>query len=192
MLPRDTKLSKTKMFLIRLEKQMYATIRPLVLLLSTMISLGASNALAKDAASNNDDLQNAVLSANDQFYTALNAIFVGNMEPMDSVWSHADDITYLSPTGEQLTGWEAVRKSWQIQADNELGGKVESRDVQIVLLNPTLALVTNREVGENPNTPQGPMNVNIRSSKIYRLESGKWKLVFDHVDLLPLLSDKAI
>lgn len=192
MLPRDTKLSRTKMFLIRLEKQMYATIRPLVLLLSTMISLGVSNVLAKDAASNNDDLRNAVNAANDQFYAALNSMFVGNMEPMDSVWSHADDITYLSPTGERLAGWEAVRKSWQINADRKLGGKVESRDVQIVLLSPTLALVTNREVGENPNTPQGPMNVNIRSSKIYRLESGKWKLVFDHVDLLPLLSDKAI
>jgi ketosteroid isomerase-like protein len=165
--------------------------RTMAPLLGTVISLATCTALAEDAATNSRDAREAVLTANEHFYAALNAMFVGNLTPMESVWSHADDVTYLSPTGEQLTGWEAVRKSWQIQADIKLGGKVESRDVQIVMLSPTLALVTNREVGENPNTPRGPMSVDIRSSKIFRLEAGEWKLFFDHVDVLPLLTAQA-
>ena len=166
-------------------------IRTMVLLLGAIVSLGACRALAEDAAPKTNDASNGVLAANEQFYIALNAMFVGNLIPMESVWSHADDITYLSPTGQQFVGWDAVRNAWQIQANFKLGGKVESREVQFVMLSPTIALVTNREVGENPNTPHGPMNVNIRSSKIFRLEAGEWKLFFDHVDLLPALVAKA-
>ena len=172
-------------------KPMSFAMRNMVLLLGAIVSLGACRAVAEDAAPNTNDASNGVLAANEQFYTALNAMFVGNLTPMESVWSHADDITYLSPTGDQLTGWDAVRKSWQTQADIKLGGNVESRDVQYVMLSPNIALVTNREVGENPNTPNGPMNVNIRSSKIFRLEAGEWKLFFDHVDLLPSLVAEA-
>ena len=34
-----------------------------------------------------------------QFYVALNVLFTGEMKPMNDVWSHADDVTYMGPAG---------------------------------------------------------------------------------------------
>src|SRR5690349_9544093 len=63
------------------------------------------------------------------FYAALNDLLAGDVEPMLALWSHADDVTYMSPFGELLVGWEAVRASWQGQADQRLGGHVEPEDL---------------------------------------------------------------
>lgn len=45
------------------------------------------------------------------FYEALNAMLGGNVSPMLALWSHADDVTYMSPFGELLVGWEPIRDS---------------------------------------------------------------------------------
>jgi hypothetical protein len=44
----------------------------------------------------------AVAKANEHFYAALNAMFEGNLAPMEAVWSHAGDVTYLPPDGALL------------------------------------------------------------------------------------------
>lgn len=157
-------------------------------LLSTMILLAAGLALAQDGPEY-DVARRAVLAANEQFYVALNAMFTGDLAPMEAVWSHADEVTYLPPAPERLHGWEAVHNSWQLQADMKLGGKVEPQDVRVVMLSPAIALVVTTEVGENTNTPDGPQKVNIRSTKIFRLEAGAWKLFSDHADPLPDLAN---
>ena len=43
------------------------------------------------------------------FYVALNDVLGGDVAPVLAVWSHADDVTYMSPFGELLVGWEPVR-----------------------------------------------------------------------------------
>ncbi len=136
-----------------------------------------------------NDAEQAVRTANADFYTALNAMFIGDAEPMQGVWSHADDVAYLPPTHERLTGWNEVQGCIQQVTDMHLGGQIEALDVTVTMLSPSLALVVTNEVGENPNTPSGPMQVNIRSSKLYRLEDRNWKLFYDHADLLaPLVA----
>src|SRR5271170_7407645 len=91
-----------------------------------------------------------VLAANARFYMALNKIFVGDLTPMKSVWSHADDVTYMGPTGEFERGWATVLKDWEGQAAMKLGGKVEPGEIH-VLAGRDLAVVSDYEMGENTN-----------------------------------------
>src|SRR3954471_9143315 len=66
------------------------------------------------------------------FYTALNAMLGGDAEPMLAGWSHADDVTYMSPFGELLSGWPSVQASWVGQAEAHLGGEVRGEELQHV------------------------------------------------------------
>jgi len=117
------------------------------------------------------------------FYTALNAMFTGDMAAMDALWSHASDVTYLPPDGRLLVGWANVRASWQEQANRKLGGRVEPADVHIVVTG-DVAAVCNLEKGTN-QVNGVEQTVAIRSSKVFRRENGVWKLFSDHADPLP-------
>ena len=124
------------------------------------------------------DLQEAT----DRFYEALNAMLGGDVSPMLDLWSHADDVTYMSPFGELLTGWEPVRASWQSQADQRLGGEVHPEDTHH-FQSDTLGFVVGFERGhveiEGERTP-----VDIRATSMYRVEDGGWAMVGHHTDPL--------
>ena len=56
----------------------------------------------------------AVRAASNQFYAALNKLFTGDMAPMDAIWSHRKDVTYMEgcgrlgpavPTAQNKSGW---------------------------------------------------------------------------------------
>lgn len=128
----------------------------------------------------------AVRQANDQFYAALNKIFVGDMAPMAEVWSHAADVTYLPPDKKFLVGWDAVKADWKVQADAKYGGQVQPADVHIVV-GESLAVVQNWERGTN--TPDGGevQKVSIRATNVYRLEDGTWKMISHMADPLPFV-----
>lgn len=131
----------------------------------------------------------AVKKANADFYAALNAMFTGDLKPMEAVWSHADDVSYLPPDKAFLLGWEKVKADWAAQAKLKLGGKVEPSDVHI-FLGQGVAVVQNVEEGENVNVGKQPKKVAIRATNVYRLEGGKWKMISHHADPLPFLEKK--
>ena len=70
-------------------------------------SRGPQSAAASDAQ------EKAVIAAQERFYTALNALFGGDAGPMEDVWSHADDVTYMGPGGGMQVGWPAVSANWK-------------------------------------------------------------------------------
>ena len=116
------------------------------------------------------------------FYTALNAMLGGDVEPMLALWSHEDDVTYMSPFGELLTGWEPIRASWQAQADARLGGAVRAEEVHVIE-GDVLGCVVGFERGEV--TVEGrPTPVDIRATSVYRREDGGWRMVGHHTDPL--------
>lgn len=129
--------------------------------------------------------EGAVREANDQFYAALNAMFTGETAPMESVWSHADDVTYMGPDGKFLVGWSDVSANWTKQAGLKLGGEIREESVQMKV-GTDLATVECREVGENlvdgKTTP-----VSLRATNVYRKENGKWRMIGHHTDKLPFL-----
>lgn len=135
---------------------------------------------------NNQKNEEGVKAAAAQFYSALNAMFTGDLEPMKAVWSHADDVTYMGPGGGFRIGWEAVQADWAQQAALKLGGKVTPEDMRITV-GKDLAVVHNYEKGENFDAGGNPLTVSIRATKVFRKENGEWKLISAHTDLLPFL-----
>ena len=129
--------------------------------------------------------QLAVEQASAQFYTALNAMFEGETEPMKEVWSHAEDVTYMGPAGEILIGWDRVFAIWETQAAKMLGGKVKPEQTNVTL-GKDLAIVNCYEVGEN-FVDGSPQRVSIRATNVFRKENGQWKMIGHHTDLLPFL-----
>jgi ketosteroid isomerase-like protein len=121
-------------------------------------------------------------AASAEFYAALNAMLGGDVEPMLALWSHADDITYMSPFGELLTGWEPVRASWQAQADAHLGGSVRAEEVRLVE-GAGLGFAVGFERGE-VHVEGRATAVDIRATSLYRHEDGGWRMIGHHTDPL--------
>src|SRR5213595_1626784 len=97
-------------------------------LIVTVAGLMAANT-ALEAEKDEQGVRQAVA----QFYTALNAMFTGDVGPMKEVWSHAADVTYMGPGGGFQVGWDQVLKNWQEQAAMKLGGKVEPTEMRITV-----------------------------------------------------------
>ena len=135
------------------------------------------------------DAQEDVRAAVAGFYAALNEMFVGNLAPMDAVWSHAADVTYMGPGGDYRVGWEHVRASWEEQASMKLGGKVEPDEVRIQV-GPELAVIHNLERGVNVGAQGRTERVAIRATSIFRKERGSWKMIGHHTDPLRFIEDR--
>jgi hypothetical protein len=56
------------------------------------LHLGNSSVAAEDG-------RKALIKAVANFYTALNQMLTGELDQMNEVWSHADDVTYMGPGG---------------------------------------------------------------------------------------------
>lgn len=120
--------------------------------------------------------------ASQAFYEALNTMLAGDAGPMLEVWSHADDVTYMSPFGELLVGWEPVRESWEGQAAAHLGGRVAAEELRHVSSS-DLGFAVGFERGSveiaGVTTP-----VDIRATSLYRREGGRWAMIGHHTDPL--------
>ena len=116
------------------------------------------------------------------FYVALNDVLGGNAAPMLAVWSHADDVTYMSPFGELLVGWEPVRASWEAQADQRLGGQVEPDELRH-FVSDTLGFVVGIERG-SVDVGGVATVVDIRATSMYRVEDDRWVMIGHHTDPL--------
>ena len=134
--------------------------------------------------------ENDLINANGQFYTALNAMFIGDLEPMNSIWAHNSKITNMGPFGSCLTGWEAVGAEFRKEAGMKLGGKVVCKDLQ-VYTGHDMGYTVCVEVGENMSADGKPVAVSHRATNIFELQNGTWKLIHHHTDLSPQL-EKAI
>jgi len=122
----------------------------------------------------------------EQFYSALNVMFTGELQPMKEVWSHGDDVTYMGPGGGFRLGWQEVLADWETQAAMKLGGKVEPKDMRITV-GRDLAIVSNYEIGHNVTADGKDQEVTIRATNLFRNENGEWKMIGHHTDLLPFL-----
>ncbi|HEY1784228.1 MAG TPA: nuclear transport factor 2 family protein [Pirellulales bacterium] len=135
-----------------------------------------------------DDQTQAVERATQQFYASLNALFTGDAAPMQDIWSHADDVTYMGPVGGFQVGWQQVSNRWEEQAALHLGGQIEPTEIRIVV-GDALASVQCLEVGNNLDADGELERVSIRATSLFRKENGQWKMIAHHTDLLPQLEE---
>lgn len=151
-----------------------------------IVVLALAGFMAANCTRASEDDEKAVREAAEQFYAALNAMFTGDLGPMETVWSHADDVTYMGPGGGFQVGWAQVLANWEAQAAMKLGGEVKPEDMRITV-GQGLAITHNYERGENTNVGGEPQRVSIRATNVFRKENGKWKMIGHHTDLLPYL-----
>src|SRR5262249_15807727 len=153
-------------------------------LLSALAAILFSVGIAAGA----DGDEKAVREAAAQFYSALNVMFTGAVQPIKQVWSHAGDVTYMGPGGGFRVGWSEVLQDWEKQAAMKLGGKVVAVDMR-VMVGRDLAITQNYEKGENKGQDGQTLTVLIRATNVFRKEKGAWKMISHHTDLLPHLQN---
>jgi len=140
---------------------------------------------ANPESSSAPDVQ-AVEQASNQFYASLNAMFTGDVAPMKQIWSHADDVTYMGPSGGIQVGWKKVCATWEAQAAMKLGGNIKPNEIRVTV-GGDLAFVNCYELGNNLDAQGQPQQVSIRATNLFRKENGEWKMIGHHTDLLPFL-----
>ncbi len=116
------------------------------------------------------------------FYDALNQVFAGDSTAMAAAWSHADDVTYMSPFGDLLEGWRAVLESWRQQAAMIQGGTVTPQGLRVFTAD-SLAVCVGFERGA-VRIDDTDAQVNIRATSTFRLEGGTWLMIGHHTDRL--------
>lgn len=159
-------------------KKQFFCVAAIVFSIFILVSVVLAASPEKDA--------DGVRVAAEAFYSALNTMFTGEMGPMKEVWSHKDDVTYMGPAGGFRSGWKQVLADWETQAALKLGGKVEPKEMRITVGH-DLAFVSNYEIGQNVSADGKPQAVTIRATNLFRKESGNWKMIGHHTDILPFL-----
>jgi hypothetical protein len=146
-----------------------------------LLFVSTNFASAQPAAPGTPSPQDEIRSATMRYYVALNSLLHGDIAPMEVVWSHRSDISNLGTGGDRTMGWNGVHTYYQNLGRQNLGGKVTPEDVSVVTQG-TMGYSVCTERGQI-RSPEGPMtNYNQRSTNVFRLEEGKWKLVHHHVD----------
>ena len=126
--------------------------------------------------------EKSLSAAFDNFYVALNLLFKGEGQAMKDAWSHTEDITYMGPAGNYLIGWTLIEDEWSIQSAAKLGGKVIPQNINFIVTG-DMAIANCIESGEN--IVDGKIEVvSLRSSTVFRKESGVWKIIGHQTDLL--------
>lgn len=123
-----------------------------------------------------------LLQANDALYAGLNEMFIGNLEPLEALWSHSDSISYMGPFGGYLRGWEAVHKDFQAVTDMKIGGKL-SCELLGSNVSGTMGYISCVEVGENIDPNGQAVAVRHRATNIFQWENDQWRLVHHHTDI---------
>lgn len=129
--------------------------------------------------------EQAVADATANFYTALNTLFTGDVQPMSDAWSHDEDISYMGPDDLYLIGWENIWQMWDTVASRKLGGRVIPQQLHTVC-GTDMAVITCIESGENEVDGKAE-TVRIRSSTVFHKRNGVWKIIGHQTDLLGYL-----
>jgi len=119
--------------------------------------------------------------AADAFYAAGNQMLAGDLSGFEAIWSEADDISHLGPTGALCSGRAAVMEEFAKEATMGFEGTLVADDRRFV---------ESAEIGymvcverTNGMTKAGEeIKVDIRATTIFRKEAGHWRVVHHHTD----------
>lgn len=151
-------------------------------------ALGTRCAFAADTASTGTSAAEGDLhKAMDAFYTGLAQLFTGDAAPILKSWSHSPEVTDMGPFGNRSVGWTQVQTEFEREAKLKMGGAVEPRDM-LVQVDGDLGYVVCVEHGHNLGPTGKAVDIDIRSTSIFRRENGEWKMVLHHTDVAPRLA----
>jgi ketosteroid isomerase-like protein len=126
-----------------------------------------------------DDL-NEVL---ERFKLAANELLKGNPVPLQTVFSHREDVSLANPFGPPAHGWDEVARIMERAASNFRDGGIVAFEEVAKYVTPKLACTVwlerqqARLGGREDITP-----FTLRVTMVYRHEDGTWKVVHRHAD----------
>jgi ketosteroid isomerase-like protein len=117
----------------------------------------------------------AVEEANRRFYRAFEALDLAEME---KVWVHDDHVKCVHPGWPLLTGWDAVRASWEAIFSNTGEIRFSLAEVQVAMRGP-LAWVTCTE--NILSQARGRVSVtSVLATNLFELSADGWLMIHHH------------
>jgi ketosteroid isomerase-like protein len=116
-----------------------------------------------------------VEAANEAFYRAFEAL---DMRAMEQVWAHGQHVKCVHPGWPLLTGWDAVRTSWETIFANTQEMRFTLTDVRVEAAS-ELAWVTCTE--NILSETDGRVGVtSILATNVFERDGGAWRMVHHH------------
>ena len=119
--------------------------------------------------------------AADAFYTAANQMLAGDLSGFEAIWSEADDISQLGPTGAICIGRAAVMEQFAKEAVMGFEGTLIADDRRFVE-SPEMGLMDCLERTSGMTKAGESIKVDIRSTTVFRKEAGHWRVLHHHTD----------
>ena len=119
--------------------------------------------------------------AADAFYAAGNQMLAGDLSAFEAIWSEADDISQLGPTGAICIGRSDVMEEFAKEAAMGFEGILVADDRRFVE-SPDMGYLICVERTSGMNKAGESITVDIRATTIFRKEAGEWRVVHHYTD----------
>ena len=119
--------------------------------------------------------------AADLFYAAGNKMLAGDCAPYAEIWSEADDISHLGPTGNLCTGRKAVFEQFTRESGMGFDGTLVADDRRFVESSDMGYMVCMERTSGMTQAGEA-LRIDIRATTIFRKEYGHWRVVHHHTD----------
>lgn len=121
------------------------------------------------------DDADAVRAANARFYEAFESLTLGEMV---AVWAHGDHVACVHPGWPRLSGWDAVRDSWEAIFRNTREMRFSLTDVQVEVRGDLAwVLCTENVLSEARGTLAA---TSILATNVFARQGSEWRLVLHH------------
>ncbi len=117
----------------------------------------------------------AVRAANERFYHAFESLSLSEMAPL---WVHEERVACVHPGWPRLTGWEAVRDSWDAIFRNTREMRFTVTDLQVEVRGDLAWVVCTENI---LSEARGNLSVTaILATNVFERHGGDWLLVHHH------------
>ena len=116
-----------------------------------------------------------VADTNARFYRAFEAL---DPDAMAAVWAHGDHVKCVHPGWPLLTGWEAVRTSWENIFANTQEMRFTISDVRVVVAGDAAWVTCTENI---LSEVQGRLSVTaILATNVFERHADVWRMVHHH------------
>jgi ketosteroid isomerase-like protein len=116
-----------------------------------------------------------VLEVNANFYRAFESL---DIQRMVAVWARGDNIKCIHPGWSMLSGWEAVRASWEMIFSNTKEIRFTLTDVRVQIRGPLAWVVLTENLLSQ--VQQDVTATTLLSTNIYEKTNNGWQMVHHH------------
>jgi len=121
-----------------------------------------------------EDILAQVQRANERFYRAFESL---DITKMAAVWVQAERAKCVHPGWDMLSGWEAIRQSWEAIFANTDYMRFVITDVAVHLYGGVAWVTCVENLSDAPDTLQ---MVRILATNVYEHNGAEWRVVHHH------------